>query len=41
MKDVVKALVIVAAVISICASALTLLGQLGLLRRSYLTVEES
>jgi hypothetical protein len=41
MKDVVKALVIVAAIISICASALTLLNQLGLLRRNYLTVEES
>ena len=41
MKDVVKALVVVAAVISICAGALTLLERLGLLRRSYLTVEEN
>ena len=41
MKDVVKALVIVAAVISICASVLTLMNQLGLLRRNYLTIQES
>jgi hypothetical protein len=41
MKEVVKALVIVAALVSICASVLTLMNQLGLLRRNYLTVEES
>ena len=40
MKDAVKALVIFAAVISICASVLTLMNQLGLLKRNYLTVEE-
>ena len=40
MKDFVKAVVIISAVISIFASALTLMDQFGLLRRNYLTVEE-
>lgn len=41
MKDVLKAIIVVTAVIGICAAALTVLNKAGMLRRRYLTVEEN
>lgn len=41
MKDVLKAMCIITAIIGVCAAAAVVLSRSGLLRRRYLTVEEN
>lgn len=41
MKDVLKVICIITAVVGICAAAVAVLNKNGMLRRRYLTIEEN